>query len=168
MLGKVKIALFQSDSCGWSRRFMEVWNKLQTELVMDDIELEFVKYDASNNQHKEWFTKYNVRGYPNTFVMAQVGDNTQTRDFNVLKGYSPLNDENGREGALNILKNMITTIVNYSDMEWNQFLQDEKDKEEKELKLQKLWSKDVVMKYLHQVDIKKHFLEFAEKEVANM
>lgn len=168
MLGKVKIALFQSDSCGWSKRFMEVWNKLRTELVMENIDLEFVKYDANNNQHREWFTKYNIRGYPNTYIMVQVGDNTQTRDFNVLQGYSPLHDENGRPGALNKLKNMITTIINYSDMEWNQFLQDEKVKQEEELKLQKIWSRDVVMKYLHQTDVKKDFLEFAEKEIVKM
>ena len=168
MLGKVKIALFQSERCGWSTRFMDVWNKLTNELVMDNIELEYVKYDADNNNHQEFFTKYNVRGYPNTYIMVQVGDNPVTRDFNVLQGFLPLHDENGREGALNKVKNMISTIFNYSDTEWNDFLQQEKDKKKEEDKLQKIWSRDVVMKYLHQTLVKKDFLEFAEKEVMKM
>ena len=168
MLGKVKIALFQSDSCGWSRKFIEVWEKLKTELVMDNVELEFVKYDANNNDHKQWFTKYGIRGYPNTYIMVQVGDNPVTRDFNVLQGFSPLQDENGRPGALNKIKKMITTILNYSDAEWNDFLQQEKEKKQEEEKLQKIWSREVVMKYLHQTVVKKDFLEFAEKEIQKM
>ena len=164
MLGKVKIALFQSDSCGWSKRFGEVWDKLTTELVMDNIELEFVKYDANNNNHRELFTQYNVRGYPNTYIMVQVGDNTITRDFNVLQGFSPLHDENGQEGALNRIKNMITTILNYSDAEWNVFLQQEKEKKETELKLKQIWSRPVIMKYLNQPETKKVFLAFAERK----
>jgi len=168
MLGKVKIALFQSDSCGWSKRFIEVWDKLQTELVMDNVELEFVKYDANNNNHKQWFSKYDIRGYPNTYIMVQVGDNPVTRDFNVLHGFSPLHDENGKEGALNKIKNMITTILNYSEDEWNEFLQQEIDKKQKEEKLKKLWSREVVMKYLNQPVVNKEFLEFAEKEIQSM
>ena len=168
MYGKVKIALFKSERCGWSKRFKEVWDKLKTELIMENIDLEFVEYDGENVEDREMFLKYDVNGFPNTYLMVQVGENLKTRDYNVLKGYLQLHNENGREGAISRLKNMITKILNYSDFEWNHFLQKEKEEEALELKKRKIWSKDVIIKYLHQSDVKKHFLEFAEKEIENM
>lgn len=164
--GKVTIALFKSERCGWSKRFKDVWEKLKKELIMENIDLEFVEYDSDKD--KEMFLKYNIQGYPNTYIMVQVGENLKTRDYNVLRGYFPLHNENGREGALNRCKNMITKILNFSDLEWNQFLQKEKDEEALKLKQSKIWSKDIIMKYLNQDDVKKLFLEFAEKEIENM
>ncbi len=165
--GKVTIALFKSERCGWSKRFKDVWKKLKKELIMENIDLEFVEYDSDSDKDKEMFLKYNVQGYPNTYIMVQVGENTVTRDYNVIQGYLPLKNENGNEGALNRLRNMITKILNFSDSEWKLFLQKEEEKKAFELKQQKIWSRDVVFKYLHQDDVKKKFLEFAEKEIEN-
>ena len=56
------IVLFYTEWCGYSRRFMPIWNELEKEMKKLEIKINIVKVDCDKD--KEKCLKHGIRGYP--------------------------------------------------------------------------------------------------------
>jgi thiol-disulfide isomerase/thioredoxin len=70
---KLKIFNFNTDWCGWSKRFQPDWDKF-AEAVKDDPELnnkvDVIDVKCDNEENEEMCEAYNVPGFP--YVVAEI------------------------------------------------------------------------------------------------
>ena len=55
-----QILLFKADWCGHCQKFLPIWNNIQK----NNPHILFNTYDNQNPLHKQFFSKYNVKGFP--------------------------------------------------------------------------------------------------------
>lgn len=82
-----QLVLFFTTWCGYSRRFMPVWDELKKEMNGSNVNINIVEVDCEKDKQK--CIKYNIRGYPSVklFVDDQEIEYNGSRNVESIKKF---------------------------------------------------------------------------------